>query len=247
MKSVIDTSTYFENMTKLDLIARNIQTKDLYKKIYLDSIIPFSNNQKKELEYLIDDINNILKNYKNISLIPWKIIKILPEIELGFPHTLGDIIILSDKFFSIPYERQKKILIHEKIHIYQRIYPIETNELILNIMNFEIKKQSSFVKKRSNPDINNISYGKKNYYIAQIYNSFNPKSIVDSKAMQVNEKTNEIIREANLLDEMNEKESNMPNDIQLEHPYEIMASFLPYIILQQKINIKISKWMNKYL
>ena len=244
MKHIIKISPFFSKMTITDLIARNIDSKEHYKNLYIKSLIHFTNNQKNIIDSLIKSIDPILINFKNISSIPWKITKIDVNIENGYPHTIEDVIVFNDNFFTLNQEQQKLLLLHEKIHIYQRKFPIETHEFIMNILGFQIKNRNKNFNMmvRNNPDLNDLTYGKDNYYILQIYNNFNPKSLADSKIIKVNEKNNEIsnLTQNDLNIELNDK-------TQLEHPYEIMASYLPYVILHKKVNINYIDWMHQYL
>jgi hypothetical protein len=237
MNSVINKSPYFVKMTPTDLVARNSNSINEYKKTYKSSLKTFTYNEKNNLNKLILQINNKINKYTKITNIPWKLAKISNEIELSFPHTLEDVIIITDRFFEMPFEQQKITLLHEKIHIYQRLFPIETEYFIMNILDYQIKKENIEeykLLKRNNPDLNDLVYGKEDYYIVQLYNSFKPESIADSKAMKiVKDKEPEAI--------------NNTSNIQVEHPYEIMASYLPYIIFDRKIDLKIEKWIKKYL
>jgi predicted metallopeptidase len=148
------------------------------------------------------------------------------EIEKGFPHTIEDVIVISDNFFELSYEQQMLILVHEKIHIFQRLFPAETNDLIMNVWKFEIKNPNLAIKVRNNPDINNITYGKENFYICQMYRN-TIKDITDSDPVKVIGNNVYYLRREDLgLD--------LPIYInQIEHPFEIMGSYLPYIILQR--------------
>jgi hypothetical protein len=236
MNSVINKSSYFQNMTPADLVARDTMSIANYIDKYKKSLLKFTNHEKTKLNNLISGIDNVIIKYKNISNIPWKIAKISNDIELSFPHTLEDVIIISAKFFEMPIERQKITLLHEKIHIYQRLFPLETEELIINVLKYEIKKENSDYRllRRNNPDLNNLVYGKDNYYTVQLYNSFHPDSIADSRVFKIIGNKKELIEESN-------------SDIQIEHPYEIMASYLPKVIFKQLFDIKIEDWLNNYL
>jgi hypothetical protein len=244
MKNIIKISPFFNKMTPTDLIARSVDSKENYRKIYINSLLSFNNNEKNNIDSLIKLIDPILIKYKNISSIPWKITKVDVNIESGYPHTLEDVIIINNNFFTLNQEQQKILLLHEKLHIYQRKFPIETEEFVMNTLEFKIKNRNKDlnIMVRNNPDLNDLTYGKDDYYTLQVYNSFNPKSLADSKVIKVNEKNNEIsdLTQNDLKLDINDK-------TQIEHPYEIMASYLPYVILQKKMNINYIDWMHQYL
>lgn len=243
MNNVINTSPYFQRMSALDLLARKVKNKDEYKQLYKSSLKGFDSQEKQKLIKHIAKIDTYLKIYKNISSIPWKLSKVSIIIEQGYPHTLKDVIVLSESFFNLPDEQQALTLLHEKIHVYQRIFPIETEELVLNFLDFQIKKENYdlAIMKRNNPDLNDLVYGKDNFYIMQMYNSFSPNSISDSRAVKVDCKSGEIQL-------VSTTDLEIPIEVtQLEHPMEIMACFIPYIILQKQMDTKYIKWMNLYL
>jgi hypothetical protein len=246
MKNTINKSVYFDKMSRLDLIARKSVSSEDYKKKYYNSLIAFNNADKSKLERCIKNIDHKIRKYKNVYAIDWKFAKVSNDIELGYPHTLEDTIVLSPKFLETPEDQMMITLLHEKMHIYQRKYPLETEELILNVLEYKIKSVNSNILElsRNNPDINNLNYGKDDYVILQIYNSFSPKDISDSRLVKVTDK--------NIQDYTPDKQDeNMQHmHVQYEHPYEIMACYLPHIIIKgeflDKTN-KTGKWMENYL
>lgn len=235
MTSIIKNSQFFHRMTQSDLYARNIGTTDGYIKLYNDNIRQFTNQQKSHLTHLTQEVNtSTAKSFPIMNKIQWKFAKVDVSIEKGWPHTLGDVIILSNKFFEeIDYKKQLEILLHEKIHVFQRLMPIETNNLI-DAWGFSVvDKIENYPMARNNPDINNFVYckvmkgGKK--AIIQLYNSATPNGIDDSSTYMIemqNKASKQQLTNAtiNILD--------IPSvTTQYEHPYEIMGTFIPKIIL----------------
>lgn len=221
MKNIINKSIFFKRMNDIDLKIRNVKNTEEYKQIYYENIENFN-------DYELETLNNIIKNIDyninnkdiNIKGIKWKLCKINNKIENGFPHTLEDVIILSDSFFNNNIDIQKEILIHEIIHVYQRLYPINTHKFIKNKFKLDIIDTiKKFPNARNNPDINQFVYGKDNKCIIQLYNN-DAKNILDSSTYIYSFTDNKIIK----------KIEN--NKYQLEHPYEMMAS-----ILSKKINV----------
>lgn len=239
MQNTINKSVYFNKMSRLDLIARKSGSSEDYKKKYYNSLIAFNNADKSKLEKCIKNIDHKIRKYKNVYGIDWKFAKVSNDIELGYPHTLEDVIVLTPKFFELPEDQMKITLLHEKIHIYQRKYPLETEELILNVLEYKIKSVNSDILElaRNNPDINNLNYGKDDYVILQIYNSFSPKDISDSRVVKVINN--------NVQDYKPDNQQNM--HVQYEHPYEVMACYLPHIIIKGEFVEKTNKWMENYL
>jgi uncharacterized membrane protein len=228
MEIVISDSSYFQRMSKADLLARSISSQQGYIKLYTDSLQSFSAAEKQTLRDLIKQASTYIAPYKNLSSLDWKLIKISSNIEMGWPHTLGDVIILSATFFELPKEKQLTTIIHEQIHVYQRAFPIETNRLIES-WDFKIlNRMENIPLARNNPDLNSFVYGRGNIEYVQLYNSPTPKDLADSS----------------------------PSSKEGEHPYEMMAALLPTLITSEKNNShhnqtpneKATKeWMIKYL
>jgi hypothetical protein len=242
-KKVVRDSPFFARMTQVDLIARQAATQKEYEEMYVNSYIPFTPQEKTLLKHLISKIDAHLDPFKNINNIAWKLCKIEKTMEKGYPHTLEDVIILSPRFFDMNKHDQETTLLHEKIHVFQRKYPIETHKLILDVMGFQIKKPSDdmIIHRRNNPDLNELTYGKDDYHIMQVYNSFSPKDISDSKTVMIKDNTSDIINR-----QVSPEALGVPPDtIQLEHPYEIMASYLPQMIIKKKMNAPYMRWLHE--
>lgn len=228
-RSIKGKTTYFSRMSNLDLVARSSRTQEEYTIKYKESILEFNDKEKEVLKSLAANIDIHLEPFEKLYYIPWKFLKIKSNIELGFPHTLEDTIILSEPFFRLGYEQQIITLLHEKIHVFQRQFPTETNEFIMNVMGFQIKKrhESFNTKMRNNPDLNSITYGKHDFYTLQLYNTEDPKNISNSHPVKVHEET---LKVSNIT----ASDLDLPEFItQLEHPFEIMASYLPLILLHR--------------
>lgn len=242
INNIIDDSNYFNRMNNIDLLARNVNSIEAYIKLYKDSIKDFSLDEKKSLSTVCKIIDEYTNKTNKFSKIPWKFAKQSNDIENGWPHTLGDAIILSSDFFKLNNKIQVKTLLHEKIHIYQRFYPIETNKLFIE-WNFKpTDKIKNIQLARNNPDINDFIYEKEGKIVVQLYNSNNPKGIEDSSPYLYNDNPKKITA----------KELNIPSvALQYEHPNEIMATLLPDIIINNfddKTDFvhKTIEWINKY-
>lgn len=245
MQKVVNTSAFFQRMSVLDLKVRNASTVDGYRTFYMDNIQAFTDKDKSYISELVNIVNNHTSNtYPEISKIPWKFAKVSTHVEAGYPHTLDDVIVLSDVFLTSHNATEEKAmtLLHEKIHIYQRKYPYDTHKFIMDVlgMNPYTGKAVQQERKRNNPDINNISYGKNNFYITQLYDA-NPSSIADSKPYKIST----INQSITLLEHA---ELELPEYIkQIEHPYEIMACYIPPIVFNKEIaNPAAQQWLRDY-
>jgi hypothetical protein len=226
-------------MNASDLKARNAISINDYISKYKNSIVEFTQKENIQLQDLTKQADKLLIKYPKLVSIPWKFKKLSNNIENGFPHTLNDTIFLS----SIP---SLQTLIHEKMHVYQRLYPIETTKLIHDIWGFQIKeKQENITNIRNNPDLNSFVYGKDDYYIVQLYNSENPTNLQDSATYKVT---------SNNQLQITAQDIGFPTSIgQVEHPYEMMACIIPQILFKDlsqdhsELVYNTIQWMNNYL
>jgi len=199
---IILDNNYYRTFNQLDLQVRNVNSIDEYKQKIKNSPITINNIEENIIIYNINKINEKLKNYNTIgfngtkaSKIQWIIGIVNGELyEGGFPHTRKNVIILPKRLIFSP--NLMKILLHEKVHIYQKIYSDDINNY-LNYYKFK-KTNIKYNNSRANPDIDNIIYQDQNNNIMCCLYNNNPKNIMDVTYYPIN----------------NEK---------YEHPYEFMA------------------------
>jgi hypothetical protein len=179
---------YYDTFNKNDLRVRNINnTKDYIYKIK-NSCINISAKDKKLINNTIQIANNKLRKFKingfdgiKASKIQW-IIGLIDgtDYEYGLPHTRNYIIIIPKKILNNS-KILLRVLIHEKIHIYQKIYP---NDLKIwlserGFIKFRLKENNDNI--RANPDIDNYIYKDlDNEQYKSIYNEL-PLTINDVK------------------------------------------------------------------
>lgn len=206
---------YFAIMSPLDLRARNASSRFDYYRRYSDSIVPFEHSEKTRLNELLKIIAPIEAQTRYYANIPWTFMKVAPTIEQGFPHTLGQTIMVSNVS-----KLSLKTLLHEKVHIFQRLYPIET-EILINAWGFT-HITANISSRRNNPDIRGL-YIKNNMIPVQVYTSQEPTSLHDSETYAYDINSNKLRPISDL---------HIPLYItQQEHPYEMMAVILPLVLL----------------
>jgi len=120
----------------------------------------------KSCIYLIYEKLVSKQNYHGINvskflMIPWKIgFTHGKGYENGYPHTRGDVIILNVD--TIPNMTEKslcRLLIHEKIHVYQKIYPQEVKTYFATKQIIPIRKRDYSDKTiPANPDLDQNIY-----------------------------------------------------------------------------------------
>lgn len=249
MSTIVNNSIYFQRMTPTDLIPRNASSPQAYAKLYKASIIPFTDQQTRTLTQSIHELQTTyLRPFSNLNRIPWKFARVTEDIESGYPHTLHDVIILSDKFFTLSTKDQQKTLVHEKVHVYQRVHPLQTYKLIHDVWGFQVKdKIVNFPLSRNNPDVNNFVYGKKQGRIIQLYTNQRPQTLADSQPFLIDDKGNSIALTS--LNQLDIETLPYQPYIQLEHPYEIMACLLAELIMSSDISYltNVQEWMKTNL
>ena len=212
----INKSTYFDTFNETDKRLRFCTNIDC-KKDYMGSIRILS---KTEYDYLfrisIQKINDLFAMHKIFVQIPWKIV-ICHDKESQFPHTHGDFIVLPDSIFEKHANHIMQTLIHEKVHVYQRLYPCQTNILFTKFWGFKIKTICNYSDmRRSNPDINKIVY-------------------IDDNG---NKFDNDYVENATKLGEIKDKR---------DHPNEMMAYIIQDYFMQNAVHSKYVDGMQNWL
>ncbi len=240
--NITNSSDYFQKMNKYDLKVRKCNTKEEYLKKYQSGYKHFNIIEQIILLYIVNIIDKKIKKFKKFKSIPWIFVKLNSTLENGYPHTLQNVIILPSNFFM---NYSINTIIHEKVHIYQRIYYNYT-EILYNLWGFT-KVNINFDNNRNNPDLfNNYSYN--NNLLIQLYNN-NPNELYDSKPYLINLINNK----KNIINKTIINDNNLPNIYinRLEHPNEIMAEMITlYITNNYNKNDKwfnnLDEWIKKY-
>ena len=179
---------YYNSFQGKDFIVRKVSSIDEYKEKIQSSTADFSLYQKEKILFCVENLNNMLINIKypwfdgNKAIqSSWKFGCIYgSDYENGFPHTRSDVIILPQVALDNYSQKElTKLILHEKIHIYQKMYPSDIENYIQHNNYYKFKKRSEIVDSRANPDLNEWTYNdSNNKTFVAIYNS-NPTNISD--------------------------------------------------------------------
>ena len=201
-----DNDNYYKTFSKNDYKTRNINNINEYINLIKESTTDFTHVEKDKLIRCIEKVNIYFDNIKyewfngqKANAILWKFGCVNGKLyENGLPHTRIDTIILSKDHLGLDDNKLIKLLIHEKIHVYQKMYPNDV-QLYIKLNGFiPIKKREINDNIRANPDLDNWIYKDKESNIYKAEYKKDPKTIRD------------VIYN--------------PSDSQLyEHPYETMA------------------------
>ena len=191
-----DEDNYFKSFSITDLKVRKINEIDEYYEILEDSLCdPDEKTINKVKDYIVEIkrkingyMNNNINNYeyeyvnlKKFNEIPWKIGFVCNQnYENGLPHTRGNIIILNKNKLMLNGDmKNMKTLIHEQIHIYQKMYPLEVDYYLKKKHFTKIKKKTKYDNIRANPDLNDYIYKDNDNNVYKAVYNINPNSIED--------------------------------------------------------------------
>jgi hypothetical protein len=183
-----DKDNYYKSFNEKDLIVRKISNIDEYNEKIRNSTVDFSLYQKEKIMFCVEKLNNMLINVKypwfdgkKATQTPWKFGSINgSDYENGLPHTRNDVIILPQVALdNYSHHELTKLILHEKIHVYQKMYPSDIETYIQHNNYYKFKKRAEIVDSRANPDLNEWVYNDStNKTFVAIYNS-KPSNISD--------------------------------------------------------------------
>ena len=211
-----DKDKYFAYFSQNDLKIRNASNITEYVSTAQTAFCPsVSQSIKKKLFDSCKSIEQDLHPHREkyilgISInsflqIPWKFAITCDsskKYENGFPHTRAtDVIVLSESIVqNLPLDRLCKLLIHEKTHVYQKIYAKDM-PMILQKMGFSrnTQKTRQQFQDPANPDLDLYRYTHNT--LGEFYATYkpNPSSFTDIQYAQ------------------------QPTVSKYEHPYEYIA------------------------
>ena len=208
---------YYNSFSQKDMKVRNINSIDDYNVKIKNSVSEFNFQDKEKIINSIYNFSNKLKNTnypwfngKKAFSGPWIFGCIKGNLyEGGLPHTRGNVIILQNNINYMSDIELKKLILHERIHVYQKLYPTDIEKYIQHYQFHKINKRIENTNSRANPDLNEWIYGdNENNKMIALYKN-NPNSI------------NDVIIYPN-------------NNSISEHPYEKMAYEISNSIIDNK-------------
>lgn len=172
---------YINKFNKTDMKVRNCNHIEDCKNLYKKNIISFTEKEKNTLKKLVQEANIKLQKFNSFYNIPWKFSKVTNKIDNGLPHTHNDTIYLADRYFE---KSSLDTIIHEKIHIYQKMYP-EKTDILYKKYNYEKIERENNKNRRANPDLNDFDYKHNGKLIHSEYTE-NPSHLGDIKLVNSN-------------------------------------------------------------
>lgn len=199
-----DEDGYNASLSAPDLHARKMKTHEEYRVYSASHAMDFTEEQKQILEKAVEKANVFFQQTyvpwmekQRMGALLWKIALTQDNTyEEGLPHTREDVIFLTPRTLRLPESQLVKTLIHERVHIYQRMHR-DVFQKSLQEQGYTVwRERKGYPLVRSNPDVDPFIYqAPSGEIMVSVYTSTEPLHIQD--IMQ-------------------------PNDLK-EHPYEEFA------------------------
>ena len=116
-----DEDGFVGSMTARDLRERGATSSDDYVSAISGAGRDFSRNERRRLCDAAREADR--RSPEKLRTIPWKLAKVAGVYDVGLPHTRGDLVFLYDKHVSEESSLEDLVdtLVHEKVHLYQRM------------------------------------------------------------------------------------------------------------------------------
>lgn len=182
---VKDEDKYIASLSQADLYARKVSSHRAYIEKCVKNTLDFDETSKNILDKATLLADTYFKNLKNIYIDTTRINRIVWKFALttneeSLPHTRSDIIFLSPAVLKKQEKYIVSTLIHEKVHIYQRMYIQEFQNMLLQNGYKQVKKRSEYPLIRANPDLDEYVYSDKNgELMLTLYKNNRPVGITD--------------------------------------------------------------------
>jgi hypothetical protein len=188
-----DIDNYIKNLSEYDIKAQRSKSKSEYKNKIIQSADSFRPEEIQKLKIACRKADEALKKINipgfdgiKASNLDWNIALTRGRnYEDGLPHTRLNTIFITDNTLKNNPIQLAKTMLHEKVHVYERLFPSDIEVWIKHNGFKPYKKWDSFKIARSNPDINEWSYlDPKGRPMVVLYKNNNPKSIHDVRYLE---------------------------------------------------------------
>ena len=160
---VTQTPFFIEKLDSANLRARGVFSRGEYLEKYEGSLREFTPLEKKRVARICELSKNRCRRAGLTHLLDvnWKFAKCDDQLENGYPHTIGGIVVLPQHTMRYGDVSLIKLFVHEITHVHQRAYP-EFTSLQVKALGFSpVRKWSAHREYlRANPDTDNIIYAR---------------------------------------------------------------------------------------
>jgi len=190
-----DSDNYYKTFFDNDFYSRKVSSIHEYINLIKSSPVNFNDYEKTKLTKCIKEADNFFENIyfewfngKKVLTIPWYLGMVQNKLyENGLPHTRNNIIIISKENINNYTELKLiKTLIHEKVHIYQKIFKSDIITYLKKNNFIKYKKRTDVDNIRSNPDLDDWIYKDSNNNILKAVYNKNPSSVEDIQYLPIN-------------------------------------------------------------
>ncbi len=159
---------YAARMTHLDLSVHSCPSRSAFLAQFLASITPLPSEEATILHAAAIAADGVLLKHgcRLLLRVPWKFVRIAPaQAANDLPHTLGDSIVLGPSFFAQAPQAQLVTLIHEKIHVFQKLLPAQAGLFIASVLGYYHSAPCpgglrQVLRMRCNPDLDSRLYSR---------------------------------------------------------------------------------------
>jgi hypothetical protein len=158
-----DPDGYTHSLTEWDLIARKATTEFEYRRAAAQAAINFTEEQRSRFRRAAQRADSFFAKYaktcteidlSNIVSIPWVFALTRgQEYEDGLSHTRANVIFVADLINETP-TKLYEVLVHEKVHLFQRLYAELVDQYIIKKRYKRWKYRVGEPRIRANPDLN---------------------------------------------------------------------------------------------
>lgn len=159
-----DSDGYIKTLNKQDLKDRGCKTQSEYKLKYINNIIEFTLLQKERIKRYVREASEFLRTVRSpfisnylLMKIPWMFARTTMLLENGHPHTRQGVIFLPENSLDRPDINIVRTLVHEQIHVYQKMYRNKFVHALLH-NGYKIIGRMSDATRMSNPDADDRIY-----------------------------------------------------------------------------------------
>lgn len=208
-----DIDGYVERMTPQDFISQGCATRNQFITKISSAADDFTFPERMKCLIATKNADKFLRNLKiegidakKLANLDWNLALTRGRAyEEGLPHTRRDVIFISDDVLSLPMKDLTRTLIHEKVHVYERLNPQDIYNWMSTVGFKRYKRQSDYKNARSNPDVDGWVYLDPNgRETVVLYRSENPAHLDDVHYPY-------------------------KHDSSSEHPYETLAYMVDYL------------------
>lgn len=166
-----DTDHYYKSFSKKDLSMRKMSTIKDYNFLIEKSSKDFSVYEKNKIISCVSNVDSILKKVNEpwfdgvkACQTQWKFGCVSGKLyEGGLPHTRYDVIILPEYVLTNYTDNElTKLILHEKIHVYQKMYPKDIDKYIQYHHFYKKVRRNEVSEARANPDLDEWIYNDSN-------------------------------------------------------------------------------------